>query len=419
MKNQLRSTTYVTIALILGVLTGFFRIPFLIQAAHFFSEVFLGSLKLISIPIIFLSIVATISGLDSFKEMKFMGVKVLKYTLITTILAASTALVFYLVVRPSTGFAIDPNIPMPTQPSFLAAVLQMLPTNFVEVFLENNVFGAALISAVFGFSILSLPIKQRTHLHLFFASSFQALLKITAFIIRFIPLGIWAFTTLFLQKIIYDYHTVTPLIYYAVCVIGANLVQGFVILPTLLKIKGLSPIKALKMSYPALLTAFFSKSSSASLPLTIECAVNKGKISKKIANFSLPLCSVINMNGCAAFILITILFVSAEAGLYFTIPMMLVWVLLSTLAAVGNASVPMGCYFLASAFLVGMGIPIDIMGLILPIYAFIDMIETALNVWSDVVVTSIVNKEAVTSEPSLADDITDISNDMTEVKVTE
>ena len=86
------------------------------------------------------------------------------------------------------------------------------------------------------------------------------------------------------------------------------------------------------------------------------------------------------MNGCAAFILITVLFVSAEAGLYFSLPMMMFWILLSTLAAIGNASVPMGCYFLASAFLVSMGVPIGVMGLILPIYAFIDMIETALNV---------------------------------------
>jgi len=96
------------------------------------------------------------------------------------------------------------------------------------------------------------------------------------------------------------------------------------------------------------------------------------------------------------------LFISAQAGVYFSLPMMFFWIILSTLAAIGNASVPMGCYFLASAFLVGMGIPIHLMGIILPIYAFIDMLETALNVWSDVSITTIVNKEAL-EEPSFLD----------------
>lgn len=408
MKSQLRSTAYISLALVIGAITGLTRIPFLMLTAEFFSELFLGALKLISIPIIFLSILATISGFDSLKEMKFLGRKVLKYTLITTVIAALIALAFYVTIQPSTGFAPSPDIIMPTQPSFLATLLSMFPTNFVEIFLDNNVFGAALISAVFGFAVLTLPEKQRVHLHTWFSSLFQALLKITSFIIRFIPIGIWAFTTLFLQKIVYDYQAVKPLAFYIICVIGANLVQGIVVLPILLKIKGISPIKTVQSSYPALLTAFFSKSSSSTLPLAIECAVNKGKISKKVANFTLPLCSVINMNGCAAFILITVMFVSAESGLVFTIPMMFFWVLLSTLAAIGNASVPMGCYFLASAFLVGMGVPIDVMGLILPIYAFIDMIETALNIWSDIAVTAIVNKEALLSDLSLSEKIESI-----------
>lgn len=408
MKNQLRSTLYISAALALGVVTGLLRYPLFIHSASFVSEIFLGALKLIGIPIVFLSILSTISGFDSIKEMKILGRKVLKYTLLTTLMAATIALLFYITIHPSIAIPISPDVPLPARPSFLATLLQMFPKNFVEVFLENNVFGAALISAILGFAILSLPDKQRVHLHTLFSSLFQALLKITSVIIRFIPVGIWAFTTLFLQQIIYDSNTINPLFYYIICVVGANLVQGFVVLPILLKVKGVSPLKTLKMAYPALLTAFFSKSSSAALPLTIECSIEKGKISKKVANFSLPLCSVINMNGCAAFILITVLFVSAQAGLYFSAPMMVFWILLSTLAAIGNASVPMGCYFLSSAFLVGMGVPIDVMGMILPIYAFIDMIETALNVWSDISVTSIVNREASLEELSLSEKIESI-----------
>ena len=266
MKSQLRSTAYISAALLLGVLTGILRYPFFIQSASFVSEIFLGALKLIGIPIIFLSILSTISGFKSLKEMQFLGRKVLKYTILTTLIAATIALIFYLTVNPSINANIGPDVQVPIQPSFLGTLLQMFPTNFIEVFLENNVFGAALISAVMGISILSLPEKQRVHLHTLFSSLFQALLKVTSTIIRFIPIGIWAFTTLFLQQVIYDYHSITPLIYYIVCVVGANLVQGIIVLPIILKIKGVSPLKTLKMAYPALLTAFFSKSSSAALP---------------------------------------------------------------------------------------------------------------------------------------------------------
>lgn len=402
MTSQLRSTIYITLALLIGLLTGYTRLPIFLQSASIVSELFLGALQLIAIPIVFLSILATVSGFNNMKEMKFLGRKVLKYTLLTTLIAASTALVFYLTIRPGFNSVSDTQIAVSKQPSFLNTLMQMFPTNLVEVFMNNNVFGAALISAALGFAILVLPSNQRTHLHTLFSSLFQALLKITSFIIRFIPLGIWAFTTLFLQQILEDYRSIVPLSYYIMCVVGANLVQGLIVLPIILKLKGISPLKTFNTVYPALMTAFFSKSSSAALPLTIECSTERGKLSKKVANFSLPLCSVINMNGCAAFILITVLFISAQAGVYFSVPMMFFWIILSTLAAIGNASVPMGCYFLASAFLVGMGIPIHLMGIILPIYAFIDMLETALNVWSDVSITNIVNKEAL-KEPSFLD----------------
>ena len=414
MHNQLRSTLFIISALVIGFFTALSRVPLLTKLASIFSELFLGSLQLIAIPIIFLSIVSTITGFKSFNEMKFLGRKVLKYTLLTTVIAASIALAFYLVIHPTYSMHV-PAAATQTQSnaSLLNTILQMFPTNLVEVFMNNNVFGAALISSVLGFAILALPSQQRTHLHTFFASLFQALLKITSVIIRFIPLGIWAFTTLFIQQILEDYHSILPLTYYIACVVGANLFQGLVTLPLIMKLKGISPSKTFNRSYPALLTAFFSKSSSAALPLAIECSTQKGPVSRKVANFSLPLCSVINMNGCAAFIIITVIFVASQAGIYFTIPMMLMWILISTLAAVGNASVPMGCYFLASAFLVGMGVPIQMMGLILPVYTFIDMLETALNVWSDISITHIVNKEALAEpsfDPSLEEELETVAS---------
>jgi Na+/H+-dicarboxylate symporter len=121
-------------------------------------------------------------------------------------------------------------------------------------------------------------------------------------------------------------------------------------------------------------------------------------MSPKVANFTLPLCTTINMNACAAFILTTVLFVSMSNGIIFSAAEMFLWIFIATLAAIGNAGVPMGCYFLASAFLAAMNVPLNILGVILPFYTMIDMLESAINVWSDSCVAAVVDKEVAQDE---------------------
>jgi Na+/H+-dicarboxylate symporter len=144
---------------------------------------------------------------------------------------------------------------------------------------------------------------------------------------------------------------------------------------------------------PALSVAFFTKSSAAALPMAMRCAEEKLGISKRVSSFTLPLCTTINMNACAAFILITVLFVSMSQGVVYSYPEMALWIVLSTIAAIGNAGVPMGCYFLASAFLAAMNVPLHLLGVILPFYTLIDMLESSINVWSDSCVAAIVQQE--------------------------
>ena len=115
-----------------------------------------------------------------------------------------------------------------------------------------------------------------------------------------------------------------------------------------------------------------------------------------MARFSLPLCITINMNACAAFILITVLFVSQSNGVVYSPLELVAWIFVATIAAIGNAGVPMGCYMLSSAFLAAMGIPLHLLVVILPFYAFIDMLESGINVWSDSCVTAMVDKDLQT-----------------------
>lgn len=395
MNKRFLSSLLLIAAMVLGLASGYVNIPFLNGTADVVSVIFLRILKLISLPMIFFAITSTLSGMKNFSEVKRIGRRILSYTLFTTIIAAAVALGLYLLINPASlaPKAAMAEVVAPTQPTYLSFLMNIIPDNIVNVFSESNVVGIVFIAIGMGIGSLLLPSNQKQTLNSFFSSVFSLMLKLTGGIIRLMPIAIWAFMALLVQELRINYENFNTLWLYLLCVVGANVIQGVIVLPLLLKYKKISPLKAIKAMSPALSMAFFSKSSNATLPLSMASIENRAGVSKKVSNFSLPLCSVINMNGCAAFILISTLFVATLSGHVFTPFDYIAWIFIATLAAVGNAGVPMGCYFLTSAFLVGMDVPLYMMGLILPFYTIIDMIETALNVWSDSCVTMVVDKE--------------------------
>jgi len=335
--------------------------------------------------------------------MQRMGRKVIVYTLGTTLVAATVALLFYLVIDPSRqALNIEQSaIPEVVQStSYFSIVKNIIPSNFFEAFAEGNVIGIVFIAFLLSLSILLLPSDQKEFLNKFFSSLFAAMIKITCFIITLMPIAIWAFMALLMKDLQQNYAQFNRLLLYVICIVGANLIQGFIVLPLLLIFKKISPWKSFQAMSPALTLAFFTKSSNATLPVTMQSIEKNLGVSQRTSTFTLPLCSVVNMNGCAAFILTTVLFVSTLHGMVFS-PLELVgWIFFATIAAIGNAGVPMGCFFLTSAFLIGMDVPLYMMGLILPFYSVLDMIETALNVWSDACITIVVDKElAEAKEP--------------------
>jgi len=384
----------------LGLFAGYMNSPALDGAASVFSEIFINLLKLVSLPIIFLSIVSTASSMESLAEIKFFGKKVIKYTLSTTIVAATVALGIFITIDPVRKAEIplnkNPEI-VGSMQGYFSFLRQIIPSNIVQPFSENNVVGVLFLAMLLSFAIIVLPQEKRTVLHSFFSSLYAAIIKVTTWIICLMPVAIWAFVTLFVKDL-REGLEVKSLALYLTCVLAANLIQGGFILPIFLKFKNISPMKLFRAMFPALSIAFFSKSSSASLPMAMKCAEENANISRKVASFSLPLCTTINMNACAAFILITVLFVSMSNGISYSYLEMGLWVFLATIAAVGNAGVPMGCYFISSAFLASMNVPLNILGIILPFYTIIDMLESAINVWSDSCVTAMVQKSASEEE---------------------
>ncbi len=401
-KNPLISpTALLLIAALLGLLTGWLDNEWVNQVCNIVTDIFIRLLKLVSLPIIFFSLVATLSGMGGAADVKLLAGKVLKYTLLTTLIAASLALLLYLGIDPVINVShLQGSSPDTAEVTgYWSYLLGVIPSNMVEPFRSNNVMGVLFLALLMSAAIISLEHEHKTILHGFFESMFAAVMKMTSFILKLMPIAVWAFITLFIQEL-QNQDIIQGIALYLLCVLLANIIQASLVLPALLKAKGIPPLYALKAMWPALTVAFFAKSSTAALPTAVNCAEKRMGVNSKIARFSLPLCITINMNACAAFILITVLFVSQSNGVIYSPLEMVSWVIIATIAAVGNAGVPMGCYMLSSAFLAAMGIPLQLLVVILPFYALIDMLESAINVWSDACVTAMVNEELVASELS-------------------
>jgi len=392
-KKFFNANTYFALATLLGILAGYVHSPFLYAIAEGVSQIFINLLKLVSLPIIFLSIVSTASGMDSLTEIKHMGTKIIKYTLLTTMIAATVALIIFLIIDPVRTVVIPEVVEQAqNQPGYLTYLLKTIPSNIVQPFSENNVIGVLFLALLLSIASLALPSQNRTTLHQFFSSLYAAIMKVTTWIVRLMPIAIWGFIALFVKDLKNGLELESIALYLA-CVMAANLIQALIVLPGFLKWHKISPLHTAKGMFPALSVAFFTKSSAAALPMAMRCAEENVKVSRKVASFTLPLCTTINMNACAAFILTTVLFVSMSNGVAYSPIEMVVWIFIATIAAVGNAGVPMGCYFLSSAFLAAMNVPLNILGIILPFYTLIDMLESAINVWSDSCVAVVVNKE--------------------------
>lgn len=388
------------IAILLGVISGWSEILELQTLGQFISDIFIKIFKCISLPIIALSIIVTLSQYNADSHMKKIWQKTLKYTISTTVIAASVAFVLYLLIAPKNISTLAFNTL--TQPSveskgsYLDFLSNLVPESIFSPFLNHHVMAALVVSIVLGLAIRHIPVAEsRVAITHFFKGAHGIFLVITGWVVKIIPVALYGFitTTVVQLKSGVD---ISGLGGYLAVVVLANVIQGLVILPLFLYFNKIRPYKAMHGMMPALSMAFFTKSSAATLPVTMETAERNLNVSPTVSRFVLPLCTAINMNGCAAFIFTTVIFLMQNNGMEIGLVTMLLWIVIATIAAIGNAGVPMGCFFLSASLLTSMDVPIALLGLILPFYAVIDMVETALNVWSDSCVAKVIdvqNKE--------------------------
>ena len=383
-------------ALVVGAVLGLLGISWLDEVMNFVATVYTRLFQLLAVPTIVLAVITTFATFGSKGSGRIFG-RTLTYTLLTTIAAAAVGAVLYVLIAPG-NLPLDAvndasNLsPLTSQLSYSEHLLSIIPNNIVKPFLEGNVLSLLLLAFAIGIGLSKLPESENKAVVVKFLLGLQELLfLLIRGLIWTLPLGIVAFSAQLSAQV--SAGVVADSIgKYVLVVLGGNVIQFFVVLPLFLLARGLNPIHVLGRMMPAVLMALFTKSSAATLPVTMDTAENRLGIRKNVARFVLPICTTINMNGCAAFILVTSLFVMQNGGTPLTWTTILLWILISVISAIGNAGVPMGCYFLTLSLMSGIGAPVAVLGIILPIYTIIDMVETAENVWSDSCVAAIVDK---------------------------
>ena len=379
-----------------GAILGMLGISWLDQLMSFVATIYTRLFQLLAVPTIILAIITTFATFGSKGYGKIFG-RTLTYTLLTTFAAAVVGAVLYLLVAPGnlpaeaiakSGETMDvPEL------SYYDHIINIIPNNIVRPVFEGNVLSLLLLAFAVGIGLAKLPESANKAVVVKGMLGLQELLFLMIRgLIWTLPLGIVAFSAQLAAQV--SAGVVADSIgKYVVVILGGNLIQFFIILPLFLLARGQNPIRVLVKMMPAVLMALFTKSSAGTLPVTMETAEERLGIRKGVSRFVLPICTTINMNGCAAFILVTSLFVMQNGGMPITMGTILLWMVISVVSAVGNAGIPMGCYFLTLSLMSGTGAPVAVLGIILPIYTVIDMIETAVNVWSDSCVATMVNHD--------------------------
>ena len=406
---------------------------------NFVATVYTRLFQLLAVPTIVLAVISTFATFGSKGSGKIFG-RTLIYTLLTTFAAAAVGAILYVLIAPGNlpvesvagvdlkNISQEAEISKQFQQSvtYSEHILSVIPNNIVKPFLEGNVLSLLLLAFAIGIGLSKLPESENKAVVIKGLLGLQELLfLLIRWLIWTLPLGIVAFSAQLSAQVSAGVELLFLLIRwliwtlplgivafsaqlsaqvsagvvadsigrYVLVVLGGNVIQFFIVLPLFLLARGLNPVHVLGRMMPAVLMALFTKSSAATLPVTMDTAENRLGIHKNVARFVLPICTTINMNGCAAFILVTSLFVMQQGGTPLTIGTILLWILISVISAVGNAGVPMGCYFLTLSLMSGIGAPIAVLGIILPIYTIIDMVETAENVWSDSCVAALVDRQ--------------------------
>ena len=377
----------ILIGLILGVIYGLL-FGSTVSYISWLGDLFIQALKMIIVPLIITSIVSGVTNIGSGGNFGRLFTKTFSYYMVTSLFAITVGLIFVNIIEPGVGTNI--NLEQSVEgfsaegQSFIETLMGIIPSNVFQAMSSGNMLSLIFFSMLFGFFVTKIKSEHQKLLTNFFNAGFDVMMKITMFIIKFTPIGVFALVAKLMASQTDPIGTFQSLGLYMITVILALAVHGFIVLPVILKVVGkVSPLKHFKALTGPILTAFSTSSSNATLPYTLEAVEENSGVSNKITSFTLPLGATINMDGTALYEGIAVMFIAQVYGIELGILQQLIIVVTALLASIGTAAVPMAGLVMMTIILSAVGLPLEGVALILPVDRILDMCRTTVNVWSD------------------------------------
>lgn len=388
------------LAIIAGQLTGvdgeFLSFRFY-DIYVFLGTLFLNALKMIIVPLIVSSIIVGVSSVGNGEDVGRLGLKTLSFYALSSLLAILIGLMVVNIIKPGIengqpvaellALSDDTDVMLQTvEGRGLGDVadifIRMIPTNIVSAAAEGQMLGLIVFSLLFGFFMTRIESEHNKTLVKMANGIYETMMHITLFIIRFAPIGVFALVAKTVATTGFD--AFIPLAWFFMSVVLALAIHVFIAYPMLLMfLAKVSPQKHFQAMMPALLTAFSTASSSATLPLTIECIEKNAGVSKRTSSFVLPLGATVNMDGTALYECVAVMFLLQAYGNELSIATQFTVVLLALLTSIGVAGIPAASLVAITIILSAVGVPIEAVGLILVTDRILDMSRTAVNVFGD------------------------------------
>lgn len=378
----------ILIALVLAVVFGYY-FEDQVSYVSWMGDLFLRALKMIIIPLILSSIISGVTSMGDSTKLGRLGLKTIFYYIATSLLAITTGLLLVNLIKPGIGvnlnFASEVEGFAEQAGSVKDIFIRMIPENVIKAMAEGNILAIIFFSILFGYFITKVQSSYKEKLTGFFEAVFQVMMKLTMFIIKFTPLGIFGIVA---KEVARNSEQLTAIAgsmgIYMFTVIIALSIHAFITLPVLTQVIGKAkPFKHFRSMISPLLTAFSTSSSSATLPLTIDAVENNSGVSNKITSFTLPLGATINMDGTALYECVAAMFIAQVYGIEMSITQQALVVITALLASIGAAGIPMAGLVMITVILSAVNLPIEGVGLILAVDRILDMYRTSINVWSD------------------------------------
>jgi proton glutamate symport protein len=416
----------ILIALLLAVIAGslagtgaeLFGVRFY-AIFDFIGSLFLNALKMLIVPLVVSSIIVGIAGIGSGGAFGRLGLKTMLYYLTTTLFAVLVGLAVVNLLSPGIvdgapakdliGMSADAGdvaakVEGKGTGDLVAVFLRMVPTNIVAAAADGQMLGLIFFSLLFGFFMTKIEEVYAEALYSFWQATFQVMMKITDWVMKFAPLGVFGLVAKVVAST--GFSAFVPLAWFFVSVMAALSIHFLVVLPLLLFFVGrVNPLRHYRAMAPALLTAFSTSSSAATLPLTMECVEKNAGVSNRTSSFVLPLGATVNMDGTALYECVAAMFIAQAYGIELGFVQQFTIVLMALVTSIGVAAIPSASLVAIAIILAAVGLPIEAIGLILAVDRVLDMCRTSVNIFSDscgaVIIARRTGENGVLGEPAM------------------